>query len=205
MQGTFTHAAVWACAAAAFYGVARLGEVTTRTLQSFDASKHVTPSCLRPGRDRNDLIVTVLSLPITKTAPDGEDIYWARQVNGADPDDTMLNHLSINAPRANEHLFTHTVKGQCRPLSHACFLQHVNTILCVPGSQPIYGHGFRIGGTLEYLLCGIPFEAVKAKGRWASDAFHVYLRQHAQILAPHMQPHPELHTHFLQYTIPSVN
>ena len=51
----------------------------------------------------------------------------------------------------------------------------------------MHGHGIRIGATLEYLLRGIPFDVMKVKGRWVSNAFQLYLRKHNQILAPYMQ------------------
>jgi hypothetical protein len=47
-----------------------------------------------------------------------------------------------------------------------------------------HGHSIRIGATLEYLLRGVPFEAMKSIGRWSSDSFSKYLRKHAQILRP---------------------
>ena len=70
--------------------------------------------------------------------------------------------------------------------------------------DPLQGHGIRIGSTLEYLLRGVPFEVVKVKGRWASDAFLLYLRKHAQILAPYMQADPVLHEAFTRLTMPPV-
>ena len=54
------------------------------------------------------------------------------------------------------------------------------------------GHSIRIGATLEYLLRDTPFDIVKTMGRWSSDAFFIYLRKHAQILAPHIQAIPNL-------------
>ena len=66
------------------------------------------------------------------------------------------------------------------------------------------GHGIRIGSTLEYLLRGIPFDVMKVKGRWASDAFLIYLTKHAQILAPYMQAQPQLHAEFIRLTMPRV-
>ncbi|KAJ7200097.1 hypothetical protein GGX14DRAFT_372564 [Mycena pura] len=41
-----------------------------------------------------------------------------------------------------------------------------------------------------YLLRGLPLDVVK--GRWASDAFAIYLRRHAKIMAPYMQAKPQL-------------
>jgi len=72
------------------------------------------------------------------------------------------------------------------------------------GIKPLSGHSLRIGSTLKYLLCNIPFDVIKVKGRWASDAFLLYLHRHAQILAPYMQATPELHESFLRYTMPPV-
>ncbi|KIK73836.1 hypothetical protein PAXRUDRAFT_20455 [Paxillus rubicundulus Ve08.2h10] len=37
------------------------------------------------------------------------------------------------------------------------------------------GYSIRIGSTLEYLLWNVPFDVVKVKGHWASNAFLVYL------------------------------
>jgi hypothetical protein len=49
-----------------------------------------------------------------------------------------------------------------------------------------HGHSIRISTTLEYLLQGVPFEAMKGIGRWSSDSFSRYLHKHAQILAPYV-------------------
>ncbi|KAF9228760.1 hypothetical protein BS17DRAFT_792836 [Gyrodon lividus] len=52
------------------------------------------------------------------------------------------------------------------------------------------GHGIHIGSTLKYLLHNIPFNVVKIKGCWASNAFLMYLHHHTQILAPYIQASP---------------
>ena len=70
------------------------------------------------------------------------------------------------------------------------------------GLDPRQGHGIHIGATLELLLCGVPFDIVKVKGHWASNAFETYLTKHAQILAPYMQDKPELYTSFVRLTMP---
>jgi hypothetical protein len=74
----------------------------------------------------------------------------------------------------------------------------------VANLEKLQGHGIRIGSTLEYLLRGLPFNVVKVKGHWASDAFVTYLRQHAQILAPHMQAVPATQEAFICYTMSPV-
>ncbi|KAF8466463.1 hypothetical protein DFH94DRAFT_639373, partial [Russula ochroleuca] len=64
-------------------------------------------------------------------------------------------------------------------------------------------HGIRIGSTLEYLLRGMPFDVMKAKGRWAGDSFLLYLRKHAIIIAPYIQAVPAVHETFIRYTMPT--
>ena len=57
---------------------------------------------------------------------------------------------------------------------------------------------------MEYLLRGVPFDVMKVKGRWSSDAFILYLRKHAQILAPYIQAVPAVHDTFARLTMPAV-
>ncbi|KZV83678.1 hypothetical protein EXIGLDRAFT_625323, partial [Exidia glandulosa HHB12029] len=65
-------------------------------------------------------------------------------------------------------------------------------------------HSIRIGSTTEYPLRGIPFNVMRAKGRWDSDAFLVYLRRHAEIMAPYMQANPALLAKFARAAMPPV-
>lgn len=62
------------------------------------------------------------------------------------------------------------------------------------------GHSLRIGATLEYLLRGVPFDVVKQIGRWSSNSFSLYLREHGRILAPYLQSKPEVNSQFIEYT-----
>jgi hypothetical protein len=45
---------------------------------------------------------------------------------------------------------------------------------------------------------------MKVIGRWASDAFVLYLRKHAQIMAPYLQATSQVHEAFIRYTMPPV-
>ena len=98
----------------------------------------------------------------------------------------------------------HTIRGHRRPLSRAIFLRRLSKAAITARTGALQGHGFRIGGTLEYLLRGVAFDVVKAKGRWASDAFLDYLRRHAEIMAPYMQANPQIHRDFILYAMPSA-
>ncbi|KAF9440567.1 hypothetical protein P691DRAFT_819727 [Macrolepiota fuliginosa MF-IS2] len=80
----------------------------------------------------------------------------------------------------------------------------VNAAAQKAGLLVLHGHGIRIGATLEYLLRGLSFEAMKAKGHWVSDAFMLYLTDHTQVLTQHMQAQPEVHDWIIEITIPHL-
>ena len=69
------------------------------------------------------------------------------------------------------------------------------------GLNLLKGHRICIGGTLEYLLCGVPFDVVEAVGWWSSDAFALHLHKHAMIMVPYLQRSPVLKA-FTRYTMP---
>lgn len=198
-------AAVFACLTTCFYASARLGEFTVRTVGSFSPNVHVTIQNLSYDQDRNGHKVTVLHLPRTKVAgSEGEDVYWATQDGETDPTAALENHLHINNPSSTSHLFTYHANRTRRPLTKTKFLERVAAAARAAGLDPLQGHGIRIGSTLEYLLRGMPFDVMKAKGRWASDSFLLYLRKHAVIIAPYIQASPTLHEAFVRYTMPPV-
>ena len=198
-------AAVYACLTTCFYASARLGEFTVRTQTSFDRNKHITTHNLSYEQDRNNLKVTVLHLPSTKVASsEGEDVYWATQIGDTDPTAALQNHLLVNQPPEAMHLFAYRVKHARRPLTKTKFLERVNEAARAAGLEPLQGHGIRIGSTLEYLLRGVPFDVMKAKGRWAGDSFLLYLRKHAIVIAPYIQATPEVQDAFIRYTMPPV-
>ena len=196
-------AAVFACLTTCFYATARLGEFTVRTLQTFNANTHITTRNLTYDQDRNGLKVTVLHLPRTKTAGnEGEDVYWASQEGDSDPTAALQNHFRVNQPSEASHLFAYQAKHARKPLTKAKFLERVGKAARAASLEPLQGHGIRIGSTLEYLLRGMPFDVMKAKGRWAGDSFLLYLRKHAVIIAPYIQAAPAVHETFIRYSMP---
>jgi len=200
------HTAVFACLTTTFYATARVGEFTIPCLDAFDAAKHIKLGDMRHEVDRQGRRITNFHLPKTKAAPQGEDVNWAKQDGPSDPEHALSNHISINSPALDSPLFTYRdgPKNLLKPLTRSKFLTTLSLAARAAGLTPLNGHSIRIGSTLEYLLRNIPFDVVKIKGRWASDAFLIYLRRHAQILAPYMQATPELHESFLRFTMPPV-
>ena len=197
--------AVYACLTTCFYASARLGEFTVRTPTTFNPSSHVTLQHLSYDQDHNSFKVTVLHLPRTKAAGnEGEDVYWASQDGEMDPTAALGNHLQINQPSEASHLFAYKATNARRPLTKAKFLERVSNAARAAGLEPLQGHGIRIRSTLEYLLRGVPFDVMKAKGCWAGDSFQLYLRKHAVIIAPYIQSSPAVHEAFVRYVLPPV-
>ena len=174
-------AAVFSCLTTAFYSAGHLGEFTVPNLGAFKRDRHIKPSNVRTELDRNGLSSTVFHIHKTKASPiHGEDVSWSRQTGGSDPEFALAHHMALNKPPADGHLFTYLHKdGKHHPLTKPEFIRTVATAARKAGLDPRQGHGIRIGATLEYLLRGIPFEVMKVKGRWASDAFLIYLTKHA--------------------------
>ncbi len=201
-------AAVYACLTTCFYASARLGEFTVRKLEGFDSSKSISRKHLSQDQDRNGFKVTVAHLPKTKTSPHGEDVYWAKQNGSTDPNSALENHLQVNNPPHECHLFAYVHKRGSkithRPLTKTKFLERVAKAARAANLDPLQGHGIRIGSTLEYLLRGVPFDVMRSQGRWGGDSFTLYLRKHAVIMAPYIQAIPAVNEAFIRYTMPPV-
>ncbi|KAH6901711.1 hypothetical protein BKA70DRAFT_1113585, partial [Coprinopsis sp. MPI-PUGE-AT-0042] len=198
------HVAVWACLLTVFFTCSRLGEFTLRTLKSFNAAIHIMPAHVRAETDREGRKSTIFTLPRSKADVAGEEVSFRSQTGDIDPESALDAHRQLNSPPANGPLFAYLERGKPKPLTKSKFLEVVHQAAISAGLEKLQGHGIRIGSTLEYLLRGVPFDVVKVKGRWASDAFLVYLRKHAQILAPYMQDRPEVHEAFVRIAMPPV-
>jgi hypothetical protein len=194
-------ASVFACLTTTFFSAARLGEFTLPSLKAFDPVQHVKPADVHYNQDRNGLRVTVFSLPRTKCAIDGEDVYWASQCGVYDPQAALSNHFAVNSPPRTQALFSWRHPSGIRVLTRAEFLKRINLAASELDLESLKGHGIRIGATLEYLLRGVPFDVVKSIGRWSGESFRLYLRQHAVIIAPFIQGTPILDS-FTRYTMP---
>ena len=197
-------AAVFACLTTCFYAAARVGEFVVPRLDAFSAAQHITPANLRVDRNSEGLEVTILHVPHTKAAPlEGEDVFWSSHPGLTDPYSALENHMRVNNPPNDAHLFAYKYKSQLRPLTKHAFIKRLASVARLAGVEPLQGHGIRIGATLFYLLLGLPMEAMKVMGRWSSDAFLRYLKKHAQILTPLIQANPRVHEAFSQFIIPA--
>jgi hypothetical protein len=112
--------------------------------------------------------MTVIHLPQTKTSPHGEEVFWARQNGTTDPVAALENHLRVNDPPQECHLFAYLHRRGSRTehcaLTKAKFLERISKAAQAANLEPLQGHGIRIGSTLEYLLRDVPFNVMKVQG-----------------------------------------
>ena len=200
-------AAFGACLLTVFWGTARLGEfvVPTSNPGSFDPLRHVKRCDATPRHDINNNTIFEFWIPRTKSAHAGELVCWARRTK-ANPEEAYLNHLRVNDPPSAQSLFafrTSVGADEWQHMTRHRFLARLGKACDDIGIRRLHGHGLRIGGTLALLLEGMPFETVKIKGRWKSDAFQLYLRRHGAVLASHIQE-PDVARELIRYTLPPV-
>ena len=98
------------CLTTCFYAASQVSEFTVTRLNGFDAARHSTPANLRQEKDRNRLQVTVLHLPFTKASPEGENVSWVCQNRPTDPCEGLENHMQVNQPLIDGHLFAYKWK-----------------------------------------------------------------------------------------------
>ena len=139
--------------------------------------------------DRNNFQVSMLHIPVTRTSQKGEDVhvYWSAQTDQLDPEAALSHHFNTNRPAPADHLFAWRHPNGLQPLTQGAFMTTLKDLCRSLDIECLQGHGIRIGGTLELLLRGVPFDITKTIGHWSSQAFLVYLCDHAIVMAPYMQ------------------
>ena len=160
-------------------------------INKYDPAKYTSRADFSIVTNHQGLPVMKFHFPHTKTSPNGEDAHCAPHDNTllTDPKLALENHSRVNPADPAEHLFMwrHPTKG-LHPLSKKEIISFIEDIKkCNPDMPDFKGHSLRIGGTLFYLLKGVPFDIVKTLGHWSSDAFTVYLCHHTLVLAPFLQ------------------
>ncbi|OJA18393.1 hypothetical protein AZE42_12421 [Rhizopogon vesiculosus] len=102
-------------------------------------------------------------------------------MSSSDPEQALVHNLRINEPPPGGAFADRFKIGHC-PLTKQKFMARLALAARAAGMDLLQGHRICIGSTLEYLPHNVPFEVVKMKGCWSSDAPHSYLRKHAQII-----------------------
>ena len=185
-------AACYAAALSAFFGLARLGELTVPSVTSFDSKIHATVNDLVFGSDQAGRNYAKINLPAAKTddpnSTEMQSLYLTCQQNTLNPLEALRNHRRINAAPDNASLFAYrTSDGNFRPLTKSAFLNRLQSVWEAAGIVGLFGHSFRIGGASFFLAKGVSVEMVRLLGRWRSIAFELYLRAFEEIAPQHLQ------------------
>jgi hypothetical protein len=95
------------------------------------------------------------------------------------PEKAFDSHIMVNArvPGSAPLFAFDTGSGQWAPMSKDWFLRRCTEIWTNAKLNLVHGHSFRIGGSAELLLAGVPCEVVAALGEWTSLAFLLYWRK----------------------------
>jgi hypothetical protein len=179
--------AVWACAATAFCGCCRLGELLIPSPGAFNPKKHVSRgTTVKFDRVRAGPEFVSFHVPWTKTTKEcGADIILTATKTPVDPVSAFRHHLSANsAVPASAPLFAfETLDGGWAPMTKSWFMERCREVWVAVGMDAdLDGHGLRIGGATELLLQGVAPDVVATQGRWKSRAFLEYWRKIESIL-----------------------
>lgn len=199
--------AVFGLACTCFWGLCRLGELTVPSLKDKEPTHRVLRNC-RLSVDwatKSSLSCSSLDLhlPWTKTTrAAGGNVHlsewndcldisattaliWHLRLNWNVPDSAPLfsycpSSSSLSSSSSSVPLTASF--STWTPMTKSAFLVRCRDVWAQSGLGDCSGHSFRIGGTTELLKRGVSHDTVKLQGRWASDAWLIYIRDHPDII-----------------------
>ncbi|KAF5384193.1 hypothetical protein D9615_003124 [Tricholomella constricta] len=168
-------AAIWAAALTAFWGCRHLGELLP-TSTSFSPAIHISRTSDIKTSVVNGAKVITFHLPSTKASPSGDQCILTATSNVFCPISALLHHLRLNNISSLAHLFAYYNSNSSSPtvLTKSLFLNITPHIFSSESLDPVFGHSYRIGGTVELLATGVPPEVVMKLGSWTSLCFLHY-------------------------------
>ncbi|KAE8252527.1 hypothetical protein A4X06_0g2124 [Tilletia controversa] len=168
------------------WGLFRLGELVVGE-DGFDPNAHVTRYRIGRCWVRDRLTYTV-RLPRTKTQHQGETVVLTQQDHVSNPIGMLAVHTSTNPTNnpAGTPLFAYREGSVLVAMTRTKFLDLMAVLAERAGLEKRTGHSMRIGGCTSLLKKGVPLEKVMLQGRWDSNSWKRYVRDHAEILAPYL-------------------
>ncbi len=176
-------AALWAAATSAFWGCCRLGELLVASGGKFTLEHDVTRLTRISRSVVNGCAVIMFHLPWTKTTgvKGGECILTATG-DKLCPILSLDNHFLANGrPESSTPFFSYKDGGNWTYLTKPAFLSFITAIFKQHNLEHVFGHSFRIGGSLIFLMLGIAPEIIMKIGGWTSLCFLIYWRRLEQI------------------------
>ncbi|KAE9384035.1 hypothetical protein BT96DRAFT_950849 [Gymnopus androsaceus JB14] len=128
--------------------------------------------------------VTSFHIPWTKTTGIlGSECLLTETFDNLCPVWAFENHLLINhSPIAVEPLFSYCNDTSWTTLLKSHFLDFTGSIFKQANLENVFGHSYRIGGSLKLLLDGVAPEIIMKLGGWTSLCFLIYWQQLEKVL-----------------------
>jgi hypothetical protein len=156
----------------------------------FDSKFHLTRAApLRLITAPDGTSATALSLPWTKSTRErGALLTLTGRDDELCPQKALSNHLKVHVnPPPDAPFFAYSTGDStwaCLTKDH--FLRRCHDIWTSAKLLRVHGHSFRIGGSTELLLAGVPCDVVVALGGWTSLAFLLYWQKLEHIIPQHV-------------------
>ncbi|EHS63991.1 uncharacterized protein PGTG_21922 [Puccinia graminis f. sp. tritici CRL 75-36-700-3] len=173
-SGDLEDAAILDLALVAFWGLARLGELTT---DQTSPQRKILPSYVSIHPTGSSVTV---ELKVSKTALPGESQFL--QLKG------MLNILCpvraltrrLATCGRNDHVFSYRKDGCHVTLSKYFVKKRLTECWTAHSFHGLSGHSFRVGGASFQNALGIPPTQICRAGRWASASYKLYIRLYSE-------------------------
>ncbi|KAJ7108685.1 hypothetical protein C8R44DRAFT_585175, partial [Mycena epipterygia] len=180
-------AAKWAAATACYRGCRRLGELLIRSVAKFCTLRDTCRSTCISSSVVNGHAVRAIHLIWTKTTGTAGGECFLTVVLGPDADLGTVwaldNHLLINhSPLPDTPLFAYRSASGWSHLTKDIFLQSSSALFKSAALDLVFGHSYRIGGSLALLSDGVAPEVIMKLGGWSSLCFLIYWRRLEKIL-----------------------
>ena len=162
----------WAATLVAFFGFLRVSEFTVGG--SFDPTIHLALRDIRFDAPVDPEAISIW-LKASKTDPfrEGCSVEVGATNDQLCPVVALMQYMWMRGG-AEGPMFVH--KGG-RPLSRGWFQGRLQNLLSRAGVSGDYtSHSLRIGAATSAAVLGVPDYMIKTMGRWASDAYKVYIR-----------------------------
>jgi hypothetical protein len=159
-----------------FHGLMRLGELVWPDKSELRDYRKVTK------RNSVELLPEGFSFFLPGHKADrffeGNRIIIQRNATADDPDSPFRKYL-----HSRDQLFPFRAELWLRSDGSVPTSSWFIRRLCHHFPSDVAGHSLRAGGATALAQAGIPPHIIQAIGRWASDTFQIYIRQHPVLLA----------------------
>ncbi|KAF9044670.1 hypothetical protein BDP27DRAFT_1155655, partial [Rhodocollybia butyracea] len=178
-------ASKWAAATTAYWGCRRLGELIPKSANKITMEHDVHRSTRVTRSVVDGRRVISFHLPWTKTTGVAGGECYLTEIPGDPlcPYAAVENHFTINhSPPPGTPFFAYRENQSWVPLIKPTFISWMTAIFRLHNLEYVFGHSFRIGGSLAYLLLGVEPEIIMKIGGWTSLCFLIYWRRLEQVI-----------------------